>query len=156
MYRVLFVCSGNTCRSPLAKALFDKVVNEDSELKGKVGAGSCGISTHFQETVQPNAVTAGRKLGVDIADHRSNQFSPEYLKEFDVVIGMSKGHRDTITAHFPEFKDRVKTLYEFNTGDKDAKDVKDPYGCDQDTYDKIAGELNEQVRIAAEKIKKTL
>lgn len=156
MYRVLFVCSGNTCRSPLAKALFDKAVNGDDKANGKMGAGSCGTSTHFQEKVQPNAVEAGKKLGVDISDHLSNCFDPAYLGEFDLVIGMSKGHRDTIIKHFPEYASKVKTIYEFTTGDPASKDVQDPYGCDQDTYDKIAKELDDQVRLMVEKIKEII
>ena len=59
MYKILFVCSGNTCRSPLAEALLTKYVNEDEALKDNVIVSSCGISAHFESLAEPNAVTAG-------------------------------------------------------------------------------------------------
>lgn len=156
MFKVLFVCSGNTCRSPLAEALLNKAVSEDEELKGKVAVSSCGTTTHFEDTVQPNAVEAGKKMGVDLAGYKSRQFTLDAAKFFDIIIGMTTGHRDIICARFPELKEKVFALYEFTTGEKDCKSVQDPFGCDLDTYEKVALELNEQIKLMLPKIKEKL
>lgn len=156
MYKVLFVCSGNTCRSPLAEAMLRKAIEEDADLKGKVAVSSAGTSTHFEDIVQYKAVEAGAKYGVDLNGYKSRQFAPELLDMFDIVIGMSKGHRDIINAHFPETADKVVALYEYITDEKDCKDVKDPFGSDQETYDKIAKEIHDLVDLMLPKLKQSV
>lgn len=156
MYKILFVCSGNTCRSPLAEALLNKAVENDPQLKGNVIVSSCGTATHYEDTVQPNAVEAGAKLGVDLAGYKSRQFAPELADMFDVIIGMSKSHRDIIVARFPQLKEKTFALYEYTTGEKDCKNVQDPFGCGIDVYDKVAEEINQQVQLMLMKIKENM
>lgn len=155
MYKILFVCSGNTCRSPLAEALMNKVLNE-AGLKDQVAVSSCGTTTHYEDTVQPNAVEAGKKFGVDLTGYKSRQFTPEAAELFDVIIGMTTGHRDIICERFPELKDKVFALYEYTTGERECKSVQDPFGCDLDTYERVAGELNEQIQLMLPKIRENL
>lgn len=156
MYKILFVCSGNTCRSPLAEALLNKAISEEADLKDKVVVSSCGTTTHFEDTVQPNAVEAGKKFGVDLAGYKSRQFTLDAAGMFDLIVGMTTGHRDIIGERFPELKDKVVALYEFTTGEKDCKNVQDPFGCDLATYEKVAAELAEQVKLMIPKIKEKL
>ena len=153
MYKVLFVCSGNTCRSPLAEGLLNKAVKEDMDLKDKVVVSSCGTATHYEDTVQPNAVAAGAKLGIDISGYKSRQFTPDAAAMFDVIIGMTKAHRDIIAERFPQLKEKTFALYEFTMGEKDCKNVQDPFGCDLQTYESVAQELNEQIRLMVIKLK---
>ena len=75
---------------------------------------------------------------------------------FDVVICVTKAHRDTLQKYFPEKKDKVFALYEYLTGEKDCKNVADPFGGDLAAYEKIAGELNEAVKQMVPMIKKNI
>ena len=90
---------------------------------------------------------------VDLAGYKSRLFTPDAAAMFDAVIGMTKGHRDIIAARFPELKEKTFALYEFTTGEKDCKNIQDPFGCDLETYEAVAEELNNQIQLMVIKLK---
>lgn len=156
MYKVLFVCSGNTCRSPLAEALLKKAVSEDPQLKDQVVVSSCGTTTHEKDFVNFKAVEAGKKLGVNLEGFQSRQFTPDGAEKFDAIIGMTTAHRDIIAERFPELADKTYAIYEYTTGERDCMNVKDPYGCDEEVYDRVAKELESLVSLMLPVIKENL
>lgn len=83
---ILFVCSGNTCRSPMAMALF--------RLKGtEVRAESAGIFAADGQPASPEAVKACKLLGADLSGHRSRRITPEIIEDSDIIAAMTLSHK---------------------------------------------------------------
>ena len=123
---IIFVCTGNTCRSPMAEALFNKVL-EDKGHKG-INVISRGLSAFDGEEASQNAVAVMREFGCDISFHRSCSLTRQEL-DADLFVCMTEGHA-VVLSNFGISKERLYVM-----------DIPDPYGRDLDEY-----------RLCAEKI----
>lgn len=142
MARLLFVCSGNTCRSPLAAVLARTVVADHA--MGIVVA-SAGISAVDGSPASGHAQTVAAALGGSLADHRSMRVSGGLLGAADLVLTMTGDHRDRLLAQWPAMADRVLTLGEAAGLDQD---VADPFGGSYEDYERTAAELGRLIRAA--------
>ncbi len=116
--KLLVVCVGNICRSPMAAALFEKA--SDQEVKFE--ARSCGIAALVGRPADPHSVTLCRELGSDITDHVSRQISNEDLAWADVVFVMDTEQQFYIEKNYPEAADKT-----FRLGELDDVEIEDPY-----------------------------
>ena len=115
--KILFVCTGNTCRSPMAEGLFRKMMQE-RELEDKVLCHSAGLAAVEGMPVSENAVLACQELGVDISDHTARRISGEELSVWDLYFPMSKTHGYILAqAGVPQTKIYI------------PKYIADPYGA---------------------------
>lgn len=133
--RLLFVCTGNTCRSPMAEGF----VNDMSQRMGlDIAAVSAGVMTVDGLAASENAVLAMREYGIDISGHRSARIRKESLEAADMVLTMSQSHRDMLLSLGSDGKG-IYTLKEF-LGIAEL-DVMDPYGGDINIYKDTAAEI---------------
>ena len=128
---IIFICSGNTCRSPMAEGLFRA---RGGEKKTGLTAASAGLFTQNGLPASPNAVTAARELGADIAGHRSRMLTPELVREARFLVCMTGAHYDRLCELYPNCADKILTLL--------PEDVSDPFGGDLDTYRRAAAEID--------------
>lgn len=142
MARILFVCSGNTCRSPMAVELARAVAREHGT---GVDVASAGISAVDGSPASGHAQTVVAALGGDLSGHRSARVSGGALAEADVVLTMTAVHREALLAQWPTMADRVLTLGEAAGFDQD---VADPYGGSLEDYERTAAELGRLIRAA--------
>lgn len=130
MKKILFVCTGNTCRSTMAEGICNKLYSD------KFYAKSCGVAATCEGASQ-NAVLAVKELyDTDISSHISKQVSKELLTEADIIFAVSKRHADILISAFPEFKDKV--IYAQN-------DISDPFMQSLDVYKSCAEELRQNI-----------
>ena len=135
--KVLFVCTGNTCRSPMAEALLkDKIKNSDLDIT----VDSCGINVYESESINPKACDALKTLGVDNIIHFSRQFIKKDIDESDLVLTMTQFQKTSLIKIFPDYKYKVFTILEYTRDSKD--EVSDPYGKSQIFYNFCANEIN--------------
>jgi len=135
--KLLFVCTGNTCRSPMAEGLLKHLLGPDRGWEIS-SAGVCAVNGL---PANPCAVEALRELGLDLSGHRSRHLSPELIDEADLLVTMTGGHRRAITAIAPESAGKVFLLKSFGVA-QCAADIYDPVGENLDVYRRVRDEID--------------
>lgn len=139
---VLFVCSGNICRSPLAAAFAQDLLARRfgcsvSELLAHgYQVASAGTSARRGDTATPEAHAAARAWNCDLTAHRARNLTPTLVEEADEIYVATTEHRDAILRFTPEAAARVRLL------DPAGKDVPDPYGRGADVYREVAERIH--------------
>lgn len=131
---ILFVCTGNTCRSPMAEGIARAL----GQKKGmNIVTLSAGLFAAYGAKVSPEAVEAVKDL-VDISDHQSRPVEMEFIDAADLIIGMTAEHKKVLLRQFPLLEGKIKTLAEWGGG---QEDVADPYGQSQEVYNACAEQI---------------
>jgi RpiB/LacA/LacB family sugar-phosphate isomerase len=131
MKTILFVCTGNVCRSPMAEGILRHTTRD----RGDYRALSAGLGACEGQPPSPNAVQAVRELGIDISGQRSRPLTPELVQQADYIFGMTHSHIDTVSLLFPQAAERTFLLREFDeTLDFFEKDISDPIGGSYEVY----------------------
>jgi protein-tyrosine phosphatase len=133
--KVLFVCSGNICRSPMAAECFRQhAVHAGLSHVVVESAGTLGI---VGEPASPEAIEAMAELGVDLRSHRSRALRAVDLKTSEIVIVMTRDHLDELAYRYRDGSDERLLLRAFEHGpriDLDAADLEDPIGRELGFY----------------------
>jgi protein-tyrosine phosphatase len=123
MPSVLFVCTANLYRSPLAAAFFQKIILEKTDHSWIVD--SAGTWTQPGLPPMLEAIRLARKYEADIEAHRSKQVDKELLVRFDLILGMEMGHKEALQVEFPALRNRI---YSFSEAvDNRQYDIPDPF-----------------------------
>ena len=132
--KILFVCTGNTCRSPMAEAIFNKFKSSDEHI-----AFSRGTNVFFSQNISPKAKNALESMGIHDFSHKSVQISEDDIRDSDLILTMTSAQKMTLKSVCPKFKHKIFTLNEKAIG-KDS-DIFDPYGLSQEEYDICAKQI---------------
>lgn len=128
--RVLFVCSGNTCRSPLAEALFRRMLAEAG--RPDIRVGSAGSAAIDGAPASEGAYLVALEQGLDLSEHRARLLTRELVEGADLILAMSRGHLarlDRLGAG-----DRAHLLGDYAGITGAGAEVRDPFGSDVETY----------------------
>lgn len=140
--RVLFVCTGNTCRSPMAEALLRCRARERG---WQVEVRSAGLAAIPGLPASEHAREVLKRRGADLGDHRSRPLDRADLEWAELVLTMTAQHKRMVVLQFPRTADKVFTLTEYvNRGDG-ARDIADPFGGDLEAYARCADEIDAAV-----------
>jgi protein-tyrosine-phosphatase len=137
MKSILFVCSANQCRSPMAEVLFRQLVGEHGE-QDDWRIESAGVWAYGSAPATENAQRVMKERRLDLSHHRSQPATNELLSQFDLVVVMTREHRDALLAQMPALGGRVYLLREIGG---ETGDFADPVGGDLETYQRAANEI---------------
>jgi glycine hydroxymethyltransferase len=131
MKTILFICTGNICRSPMAEGIFRQAVQG----RGNYRVGSAGLGAMEGQPPSAHAVEAVKELGIDISNQRSRMLSPSLVAQADYIFGMTHSHVDTVMLLYPQAAEKTFLLREFDdTLDPFEKDISDPIGGSYEIY----------------------
>ena len=133
---VLFVCTGNTCRSPMAEALLRKAVGGIPGIK----ISSAGVGAMPGQSVSRETISILEAKKASLQDFQSRQVDEHLLSSSDLVIAMTKSHAAIVREYFPERADSVSLLCDFIDEDEGlvGADVPDPIGMGIEAYQEVA------------------
>lgn len=143
---VVFVCTGNTCRSPMAEHIARQLLAErlgcpvnELEAHGALLA-SAGVAAMHGSRASPEAVEILKDRGLDLSPHASQPLTEQMIRQADYLIVMTRSHRAAILSEFPDVADRVHLLC------KNGADVSDPIGGPVEVYRRCADQLDSHLR----------
>lgn len=144
---ILMVCTGNTCRSPMAAGLLSDMLAVPQGLGYWVSSG--GIAAYAGDEASVYAMRVMQARGIDISAHRSRRVQYPLLQQADLILCMTASHKETLCGAFPQIREKVFTLGEFAGTDED---VPDPFGGDLHTYKRTAQVLERLCRLAVHRL----
>lgn len=132
---IVFVCTGNTCRSPMAEGMFRVLGGEE---KLGLRAASAGLFVHEGMCATQYAVEAMKEYGADLSAHRARQITAEIVDRAKYLFCATAAHYDHLIQMFPEAEPKTYLLMQ--------TDVADPFGGSLQTYRDCAAQINEGVK----------
>lgn len=135
MKNILFVCTGNTCRSPMAEALFNMKAD------GRFVAKSAGVFAAPGSNASPQALEVLADQGIAF-NHSSQKLESDLIEWADLILTMTGSHKQMLFMHNPEASEKVYTLKEYTA---DGGDISDPFGGSVDIYRETMDELDQLI-----------
>lgn len=133
---ILIICTGNTCRSPMAEGIF-KAFIKDNHLN--IQTSSAGTFAFDGDKVSDHSVTALKKKGMDISNHKSTLVHEDLVIKADIILTMANSHKQNLIKKFPGIKNKVFLLNEYAFGE--IKDIIDPFGGGLRDYERARDEI---------------
>lgn len=149
MKKIIFICTGNTCRSAMAQGYMKKIVEE---MKLQIEVYSAGIYAQDGEKASLEAKEVMKKYGVDLEKHRATSLKKSCILKADIILCATLAHKQIIIQMFPELKDKVYTIKEYAYGiGSYSKDIQDPWGQNINSYENCAKEITDAIKEVVKK-----
>ncbi|HAE61716.1 MAG TPA: protein tyrosine phosphatase [Eubacteriaceae bacterium] len=143
MKKILLVCTGNTCRSSMAKGIFEDLIKKEGRTD-EISIDSAGTSVYYSEGANPYAVSAVKEMGIDISGHKSKQVEEYHVANSDLILTMTLGHKEILKSKYGGYSYKIFTLKEY-AGKNSDFDIADPFGGSMETYRYTAEEIKDAI-----------
>ncbi|MTI83582.1 MAG: low molecular weight protein arginine phosphatase [Firmicutes bacterium] len=143
--KVIFVCTGNTCRSSMAQALAENILQQMDTSELEIEIASAGTTALPGMPAAENAIKVLSSMGIDLKGHSASLLTPEDVQSADLILTMTGMHRRQVRSMVPGCENKIFTLAEYA---RVGADVPDPIGGPEETYRACAREMQTMVKQA--------
>ncbi len=147
--KIMFICTGNICRSAMAHAMFEKMAKEQNK---NVQVYSCGIYAQNGDIPTYEAIETMNEYGIDLRNHRATNIRNSNIKDMDVILCATISHKNSVINMYPELKEKAFTMKEYAGYPQNDLDIKDPWGYGIEVYKSCAKEIKECLNKIIEKL----
>lgn len=148
--KIMFICTGNICRSAMAHVM----LAEKAKAREDLQVYSCGIYAENGDIPTEEAIDVLKTIyNIDLTKHRATNIRNSNILEMDIILCATQKHKIMVLSVYPELKGKVYTMKEFAGYPVNNLDIQDPWGCDYNTYKNCAKEINECINLLLNKLK---
>lgn len=153
MIKVMFICTGNICRSAMAEAIMKKEIKEKNK-ENEIEVYSCGTFAEDGSYASFNAIETMEYYEIDLKSHRATNIINSKIKEMDIILCATKDHKRMVINLYPELMEKVYTMKEYADVTNEGKDldIKDPWGYGIQVFLECAREIGICIDKTLEKI----
>ena len=139
--KIMFVCTGNTCRSAMAEGLAKKIIKEKNL---DIEVYSAGIFAMNGEHASYNSVAIMKEYDVDLALHTATSIENSEIEKMDLILCATKNHKAQLISRYSDEKEKIFTMKEYAGLDNNGQDmdISDPWGYNMNTYRMYAAEIS--------------
>ena len=148
MKKILMVCLGNICRSPLAQGILETKIDADKVFVDSAGTGAY----HIGKLPDSRSIAVANKHGIDITNQRARQFNVEDFDEFDIIFAMDQSNYQNIISLARTVEDEEKVKLILNEINPEDNSVPDPYYGGDRGFDNVYEMLDEACSIIANRL----
>ena len=150
--KIMFICTGNICRSAMAHRMLEKRLEDINNTEIEVY--SCGIYAENGDGSTYNAINVMKDYDVDLSKHRATNINKSNIEEMDLILCATNVHKQEVIYMYPKLKEKIFTMKEYVNKNTQDIDIKDPWGYDSYVYTRCAEEINEVIDVIIDRLAK--
>lgn len=147
--KIMFVCTGNICRSAMAEALLKKMAKEKNK---EIEIHSCGTTAYPGDTCTEEAIKVMEEYKINMKKHRATHIKQSKIEEMDLILCATTSHKNSVISLYPELQGKVYTIKEYAQENVQEPDIADPWGYNIQIYKQCAKEIKDNLEKIIEKI----
>lgn len=148
--KIMFICTGNICRSAMAHWLFKKKLDDNNI--DNIEVYSCGTYAETGDWATDEAIDAMEEYEVDLKKHRATNIRDSKIEEMDLILCATESHKADVIMRYPNLMDKVYTMKGYVQFNDNNTNINDPWGYDIFTYRKCATEINNVLDLLIKKL----